>query len=133
MLWRTDEVIGKTGWTRTARHCFAGRVQSNDGVIFVGLMGSQKRQYLWSDLLRIAAIPSGKIAKPIVLAPKMPTRKETLKIQKALQRAGYFKGNPTGFYGKRTKTAVQNFQKSKRLSATGWVGPDTWKKLKAYL
>jgi serine-type D-Ala-D-Ala carboxypeptidase (penicillin-binding protein 5/6) len=133
MLWRTDGVIGKTGWTRTARHCFAGRIQSNGEVIFVGLMGSQKRQYLWSDLLRVAAVPSGKIPKPVILAPKMPTRNETLKIQKALQRAGYFKGNPTGFYGKRTQAAARNFQRSKGLSATGWVGSDTWKKLKAYL
>ena len=123
----------QTGWTRTARHCFAGRVQSNGKVIFVGLMGSQRRQYLWSDLRRIESISTGEMPKPIVSAPAMPTRKETLKIQKALQRAGYFKGNPTGFYGKRTQAAVRNFQKSKGFSATGWVGPDTWKKLKAYL
>ena len=133
MLWQTGGVIGKTGWTRTARHCFAGRVQSNGRVIFVGLMGSQRRQYLWSDLRRIESISTGKMPKPIVSAPAMPTRKETLKIQKALHHAGYFKGNPTGFYGKRTQAAVRNFQKSKGLSVTGWAGPDTWKKLKAYL
>ena len=133
MLWRTSGVIGKTGWTRTARHCFAGRVQARGQVIFVGLMGSQRRQYLWSDLRRIESISTGKMPKPIVSAPAMPPRKETLKIQKALQRVGYFKGNPTGFYGKRTRVAVRNFQQSKGLSATGWVGPDTWKKLKAYL
>jgi D-alanyl-D-alanine carboxypeptidase (penicillin-binding protein 5/6) len=133
MLWSTEGVIGKTGWTRTARHCFAGRVQARGQIIFVGLMGSQRRQYLWSDLRRIESLPSGKMPKPIVAGPAMPTRKETLKIQKALQRAGYFKGNPTGFYGKRTKAAVRNFQKSKGLAATGMVGPSTWKKLKAYL
>ena len=133
MLWRTGGVIGKTGWTRTARHCFAGRVQSRGRVIFVGLMGSQRRQYLWSDLRRIESVSTGKMPKLIVSAPAMPNRKETLKIQKALHRAGYFKGNPTGFYGKRTKAAVRNFQKSKGLSATGWVGPETLKKLKAYL
>ena len=132
MLWRTGGVIGKTGWTRTARHCFAGRVQSNGKVIFVGLMGSQRRQYLWSDLRRIQGLSSGKMPKLVVSAPALPNRKETLKIQKALQRAGYFKGNPTGFYGKRTRAAMRSFQKAKGLSATGWIGPDTWKKLKAY-
>ncbi len=132
MLWRTSGVIGKTGWTRTARHCFAGRVESNGKVIFVGLMGSQRRQYLWSDLRRIESVPTGKMSKLIVSAPAMPNRNETLKIQKALRRAGYFKGNPTGFYGKRTKAAVRSFQKAKGLSVTGRVGPDTWKKLKAY-
>ncbi|MFH1799926.1 MAG: peptidoglycan-binding protein [Candidatus Omnitrophota bacterium] len=133
MLWRTDGVIGKTGWTRTARHCFAGRIQSNGEVIFVGLMGSQKRQYLWSDLLRIAAIPSGKMPKPIVSAPKMPSRQETIKIQTALGRAGYFKGKPTGFYGKRTRAAARSFQKAQGIAVDGLVGPVTWKKLKAYL
>ena len=133
MLWRTDGVIGKTGWTRTARHCFAGRVQSNGEVIFVGLMGNERRQNLWSDLLRVAAIPSGTMPKPIISAPKMPSRKETIKIQKALGRAGYFKGKPTGFYGKRTRAAIQNFQKAKGIPANGLAGSDTWKKLKAYL
>jgi D-alanyl-D-alanine carboxypeptidase len=133
MLWRTGGVIGKTGWTRAAKHCFAGRVQARGQVIFVGLMGSSKRQYLWSDLRRIAAIPSGKMPKPIVSAPPMPSRKETIKIQKALGRAGYFKGSPTGFYGKRTRAAVKSFQKAKGLAADGMVGTVTWKKLKRYL
>jgi D-alanyl-D-alanine carboxypeptidase (penicillin-binding protein 5/6) len=133
MLWRTSGVIGKTGWTRSARHCFAGRVQSRGRVIYVGLMGSPSRQYLWSDLRRIEYIPSGKMPKPIASAPALPDRLETLKIQKALHRAGYFKGNPTGFYGKRTKASVRKFQKAKGLTVTGTVGPQTWKSLKAYL
>ena len=133
MLWRTQGVIGKTGWTRAARHCFAGRVQARGQVIFVGLMGSPRRQYLWSDLRRVAAIPSGKVPKPIVSAPKTPSRQETRKIQKALGRAGYFKGNPTGFYGKRTRASVRSFQKAKGIPVTGTVGPITWKQLKAYL
>jgi D-alanyl-D-alanine carboxypeptidase (penicillin-binding protein 5/6) len=133
MLWRSGGVIGKTGWTRSARHCFAGRVQSSGRVIFVGLMGSQRRQYLWSDLRRIQSFSTGKTFKPIVESPAMPSRKETLKIQKALQRAGYFRGNPTGFYGKRTRASVRNFQKAKGIPMTGTVGPQTWKSLKAFL
>ena len=133
MLWRSGGVIGKTGWTRTARHCFAGRVQANGRVIFVGLMGSPRRQCLWSDLRSIEGNVTGKMLRPIIEAPAIPVRKDTMKIQKALQRAGYFKGNPTGFYGKRTTAAVRNFQKAKGIQVTGTVGPKTWKKLKAYL
>lgn len=133
MLWQTSGVIGKTGWTRSARHCFSGRVQSGNKAIFVGLMGSQRRQYLWSDLRRIQSLSSGKTLKPIVEGPNVPSRKETLKIQKALRVAGYFKGNPTGFYGKRTKASVRSFQRAKGLPVTGTVGPQTWQKLKKYL
>jgi D-alanyl-D-alanine carboxypeptidase len=131
MLWRTGGVIGKTGWTRTARHCFAGRVQSNGKVIFVGLMGSERRQYLWADLRRIESMATGRTLKLVVAAPAMPSRKEIKKIQKALGRAGYFKGKPTGFFGRRTQAAIRNFQKAKGLPVTGAVGPETWKKLKA--
>ena len=133
MLWRSSEVIGKTGWTREARHCFAGRVQSGGQVIFVGLMGNPRRQYLWSDLRRIEFLSTGKLPRPIAPAPEIPARKETLKVQKALHKAGFFKGKPTGFYGKRTVSAVRAFQKTKGLDATGTVGPRTWKLLKAYL
>lgn len=135
MLWGTSAVIGKTGWTRSARHCFAGRIQSKSRIIYVGIMGDAKRTYLWSDLYRIAAFSSGKI---ISSAPKREASVSldqgwVKKIQKALKHAGYFQGNPTGFYGKRTKKAVKQFQKANRLPTTGTVGPKTWKKLKAYL
>ncbi|HNX69343.1 MAG TPA: peptidoglycan-binding protein [Candidatus Omnitrophota bacterium] len=134
MLWRTSSVIGKTGWTRTAKHCFAGRVQAGNRVIYVGIMGSARRQYLWSDLVRISAFASGGTFTPVKIeGGGLPSRKDTRNIQKALQRAGYFKGNPTGFFGKRTKSAVRNFQKANDLPVTGTVGPRTWKKLKKFM
>ena len=133
MLWRTSGVIGKTGWTRDARHCFAGRVQARGRVVFVGIMGSLKRPYLWYDLMKVLSTSGGKTFKPIKIGLALPARSEIIKIQKALQRAGYFKGNPTGFYGKRTKQAVRRFQRAKRIPVTGTVGPQTWKKLTPYL
>ncbi|MBU9888654.1 MAG: peptidoglycan-binding protein, partial [Candidatus Omnitrophica bacterium] len=133
MLWRTSGVIGKTGWTRRARHCFAGRVSAPGKEIFVGIMGSARRAYLWSDLRAIAAYGTGQQLKPIKSTAQLPSRTKTREIQKALQKAGYFKGSPTGFYGKRTRQAVRRFQKAKGLRVDGIVGPRTWKKLGAYL
>lgn len=133
MLWRTSGVIGKTGWTRNARHCFAGRVQSWGKEIFVGIMGSPRRAYLWDDLRKVASVSGGGKFRPIKVEVALPSRSDTWSIQKALQRAGYFKGNPTGFYGKRTKAAVKKFQRRNKLPVTGTVGPRTWAKLKPYL
>ncbi len=133
MLWRTSGVIGKTGWTRSAQHCFAGRVQSRGREIFVGIMGSARRAYLWSDLRTIESSATGRRLKPIKVAEDLPTRSQTELIQKALQKAGYFRGSSTGFYGKRTRRAVRNFQQAKGLPVTGDVSIETWKKLKAYL
>jgi peptidoglycan hydrolase-like protein with peptidoglycan-binding domain len=96
-------------------------------------MGSEHRQYLWSDLQRIESFSTGKALRLITPAPPLSSRKDTLNIQQALQKAGYFKGRPTGFYGKRTKASVRNFQKANGLPATGTVGPQTWAKLKVYL
>lgn len=132
MLWRTNGIIGKTGWTRSARHCFAGRVQSRGKVIYVGIMGSAKRTYLWSDLRTVASAATGKKLKPIKKGEALPSRAETQRIQKALQKAGYFKGTATGFYGKKTRRAVRRFQRAKKIPVTGNVGPLTLRELKAY-
>ena len=64
MLWRTNGVIGKTGWTRDARHCFAGRIQTHGRVVFIGIMGSLKRPYLWYDLMKVVSASGGKTFKP---------------------------------------------------------------------
>ena len=133
MLWRTSGVIGKTGWTREARHCFAGRVQSRGKEIFVGIMGSARRAYLWSDLRTIAGVSTGRQLRPIKTGVELPSREQTKMIQTALHKAGYFKVTPTGFYGKRTRRAVRSFQRSQGLPGTGDVSIETWKKLKAYL
>lgn len=136
MLWRTQAVIGKTGWTRNAKHCFAGSVPSQGGVIYVGIMGDGKRSYLWSDLYRIAAFARGKVLPPVLKKERSGSflldRQKVKKIQAALKSAGFFKGNPTGFYGKRTKNAVRQFQLAHQLPVTGMVGAKTWKKLKTY-
>lgn len=132
MLWQTNGIIGKTGWTRNARHCFAGRVQLRGKEVFVGIMGSPKRSYLWYDLRKVASVSSGKKFNPIKVEAALPSRSETIKIQKALRRAGCFKGNATGFYGKRTRAAVRQFQRQHRLPMTGTVGPRTRAKLQRY-
>ena len=51
-------------------------------------------------------------------------------LQQRLQQLGYFKGNPTGYFGPITKNAVISFQKSQGLKADGIVGSQTWNALR---
>jgi serine-type D-Ala-D-Ala carboxypeptidase (penicillin-binding protein 5/6) len=48
LLWSDDTVLmGKTGYTRKAQHCFVGAVQREKDTIIVSLLGSPDRDSLW--------------------------------------------------------------------------------------
>jgi murein L,D-transpeptidase YcbB/YkuD len=53
-------------------------------------------------------------------------------VQRALLRAGYDPGPIDGRLGKKTKSAIKQFQRSKGLTADGVVGERTWSALRAY-
>ncbi len=50
---------------------------------------------------------------------------EVLELQKLLQKEGYLKVAPNGYYGPSTVAAVKKFQAAKKLSQLGTVGPGT--------
>lgn len=128
MLWRDSRpIIGKTGWTRNAKHCFAGRMGTGDKAAYVVVMGSKNK---WKDLERLADLYVSKRSSYISRTSK---KYNVFQIQKALRNAGYFKREPTGFFGPITKRAVIRFQKANRLTPDGIVGPKTWEKLAGYL
>ena len=51
-------------------------------------------------------------------------------VQKALVRAGFDPGPVDGHVGKKTKSALKQFQRKHNLSADGVVGDKTWDLLK---
>lgn len=51
-------------------------------------------------------------------------------VQKALTRAGYDPGAIDGRMGKKTKSAIKQFQRRNNLMADGVVGEKTWSKLR---
>ena len=130
MLWRGHrEVIGKTGWTRQARHCFVGEIGFNHKV-FIAMLGSHR---LWRDLKTIVDYHFGKSISPVRQNRKLWGRRESASIQVALQRAGFNPGPVDGSFGPQTVTAIQRFQASHGLPADGVAGPQTWKALRRYL
>ena len=53
-----------------------------------------------------------------------------LDVQKALTRAGYDPGPMDGHMGKKTKSAIKQFQRKSGLTADGVVGEKTWSRMK---
>lgn len=56
---------------------------------------------------------------------------DVMKIQQALQLAGFSTGPIDGKFGPKTKTAVQSFQSAQGIGIDGIVGPVTWQRLLA--
>jgi len=54
---------------------------------------------------------------------------DVMKIQQALQLAGFSPGPIDGKFGSQTKTAVQSFQSAQGIAIDGIVGPITWGRL----
>ena len=131
LLWRDSrEIIGKTGWTREARHCFIGRIRAGGKTVYVSVLGSRKA---WNDIRYFADQFIGVPAASSNRQRSLNGGHDVWKIQTALRHAGFFKREPTGYYGLITKRAVYRFQKAHHLASDGVVGPTTWEALRRYL
>jgi hypothetical protein len=65
--------------------------------------------------------------------PKVVFDEFTLKVQRALKRAGYDPGPEDGKKGPRTTSALRAFQKGNNLRETGMADEATWALLMRYL
>jgi len=55
LLWyRSNMVGGKTGFTRSARHCFVGAMYTEKGLIYTAVLGAPSRSRLWRGTLLLA-------------------------------------------------------------------------------
>ncbi|HTL46586.1 MAG TPA: peptidoglycan-binding protein [Verrucomicrobiae bacterium] len=129
MLWRDSrEIVGKTGWTRTAKHCFVGQIGPQSRASFVSMLGSRS---LWKDLKILVDYVFGK-AFGVVKRPRSLSAVQNKEIQLALKKAGYDPGTADGVWGKSSKKALKRFQKAHGLKADGVAGPLTLEQLQKY-
>jgi D-alanyl-D-alanine carboxypeptidase (penicillin-binding protein 5/6) len=50
LLWSEEDLVGgKTGYTRSARHCFVCAAERDNDTIIVALLGSPSRETLWGE------------------------------------------------------------------------------------
>lgn len=55
LLWyRSNMVGGKTGFTNSARHCFVGAMDTEQGVIYTAVLGAPSRNRLWTSTMMLA-------------------------------------------------------------------------------
>src|SRR3989338_7044727 len=127
MLLRGERVIGKTGYTRLAKYCFVGLIEEGSQDTIVSILGSRK---LWLDLRALVSQLTGGKRKFLSFGDR---GKDVNELQLALKQAGYFKETATGYFGKKTKSAVILFQKSNGISPDGVAGSKTQKALAPYL
>ena len=67
-------------------------------------------------------------AKDVLLKVGM-SGEDVSQVQTKLKELGYFNEKITGYYGEITKKAVEKYQKDRKFSVDGIVGPGTWSAL----
>lgn len=70
LLWSDQEpMLGKTGYTKDARHCFVGAGDCGSGTLIVALLGEPMRGLLWSEagsLMSLGARVINNLEEPVV-------------------------------------------------------------------
>lgn len=98
------------------------RFQKDKGLIVDGIAGQKTLAALKQSLKTASNNNVGGQNSILRLGSKGA---EVTSLQKRLQKLKYFKGNLSGYFGPLTRDVVIRFQKDKRLTVDGIVGPKT--------
>jgi len=133
LLWqRKYDILGKTGYTRRARHCFVGVVEARGGNLYVSVLGSRSRRSLWRDVRRVVQRRLDGLERTIRFNNKIwKAYADRRTIQATLRKAGFAVGPLDGVFGLRTISAIRAFQSSVGLRVDGIVGKRTWRALRS--
>lgn len=135
LLWQSKyPVLGKTGFTNRAHHCFVGIIESGIGDLFVAVLGSRSRKSLWRDVRKIVRRRLDGLKKTIMLNNRLwSARTDRLTIQANLRKAGFQVGPLDGIFGTKTISAIRAFQSSVGLLVDGIMGKKTSRALTSEL
>lgn len=119
-------VLGKTGYTRSAQHCFIALSEHKSRAIAVVVLGD-KKAYIWKDIRK--AFSHGFNTSAYLPRYMKDQSLSVEELHKALKKKGYSLAEKENSYGSQTREAVKIFQKAKGLEADGIAGKNTWEAL----
>jgi len=106
LLWEDRTVIiGKTGYTGNARHCFVGAMDTGNGMIITAVLGARSRHSLWKATEMLAEIG---------VHPELALLLEAPRGNRGGGKASVKKSKPV-MAGIRPELVVQDFQKERML------------------
>ena len=106
LLWEDQTVIiGKTGYTGNARHCFVGAMDTENGMVITAVLGARSRHSLWKATEMLAEIG---------VHPELALLLEAPRPNRGNGKAGVKKCKPV-MAGTRQDLIVQDFQKERML------------------
>lgn len=127
-----------TGYFGPLTHDAVIAFQKANGIDPIGIVGPKTKAALTSALASLStsapAPTSPSASDPTETASTFTftkrleigvTNSEVKELQKLLATLGYFKEEPTGYFGNITKAAVIAFQKAEGIEPLGFVGPAT--------
>jgi D-alanyl-D-alanine carboxypeptidase (penicillin-binding protein 5/6) len=106
LLWEDQTVIiGKTGYTGNARHCFVGAMDTDNGTIITAVLGARSRHSLWKATEMLAEIGVHPELALLLEAPRTYKGRNKVSVKK----------NKAVTEGVRQELVVQDFQKEQML------------------
>jgi hypothetical protein len=90
---------------------------------------AKRRRYVRHHYVRHRYVRRRRYYRHRIRLPRAPSPERITQIQTALARGGYYKGDPTGKWDADTVAAVQKFQSSNNIDATGKLDAPTLQKL----
>ncbi len=84
LLWEDQSVIiGKTGYTGNARHCFVGAMDTGNGMVITAVLGARSRTSLWRATSMLAEIGVHPELAQLLEAPRPNRRSGKANVKKS--------------------------------------------------